>query len=231
MHTAATEAAVTAAETATHATTETAVRFASEAAAMHTSAEAGLAAEGVLVDHATVVESAECAGVAAPLHVRRSESTIGSMVEVILVAIKIATVEIAAVGKSVTVVKKGMAMGKKPSVVKNHETTAPVAAPEAPAPRIGKKADGITKTERHIWANEEIDVARVHCQRSAVHHPRIVGGNIDDLRIRRFDDYRLPLRRHLLLLRGVQCAGGFRSLAHNLDGVHNLLRVIVVSVS
>ena len=197
MHTAATEAAVTAAETAlrstaeasaVHGAAETAVRSASEASAMHTSAEAGLAAEGVLVDHATVVESAECAGVAAPLHVRRSESTIGSMVEVILVAIKIATVEIAAVGKSVTMVKKGMAMGKKPSVVKNHETTAPVAAPEAPAPRIGKKADGITKTERHIWANEEIDIARVHCQRRAVHHPRIVGGNIDDLRIRRFDD-------------------------------------------
>src|SRR5258705_5115889 len=77
----------TAGASATHATAETAVRFASEAAAMHTSAEAGLAAEGVLVDHATVVESAECAGVAAPLHVRRSESTIGSMVQVILVAI------------------------------------------------------------------------------------------------------------------------------------------------
>src|SRR5882757_5387189 len=106
MHTAATEAAVTSAETA--------LRSTAGASAMHTSAEAGLAAEGVLVDHATVVESAECAGVAAPLHVRRRESTIGSMVEVILVAIKIATVEIAAVGKSVTVVKKGMAMGKKP---------------------------------------------------------------------------------------------------------------------
>ena len=42
---------------------------------------------------------------------------------------------------------------------------------------------------------------------------------------------RLPLRRHLLLLRGFQGAGGFRSLAHSLDGVHNLLRVIVIGVS
>jgi hypothetical protein len=48
---------------------------------MHTSAEAGLAAEGVLVYHAAVVESAEGAGVAARLHVRRDESAIGSMVE------------------------------------------------------------------------------------------------------------------------------------------------------
>jgi hypothetical protein len=61
-----------AASGATHATHET---------AMHTSAEAGLAAEGVLVYHAAVVESAEGAGVAARLHVRRDESAIGSMVE------------------------------------------------------------------------------------------------------------------------------------------------------
>ena len=110
MHTAATEAAVTSAETAlrstaeapaTHATAETAVRFASEAAAMHTSAEAGLAAEGVLGYHAAVVESAECAGVAAPLHVRRSEATIGSMVEV--------ASEIVATSEIVVMVEKGMA--------------------------------------------------------------------------------------------------------------------------
>ena len=71
MHTAATEAAVTAAETAlrstagasaVHGAAETAVRSASEAAAMHTAAKTGLAAGGMLVCHATVVESTECAG-------------------------------------------------------------------------------------------------------------------------------------------------------------------------
>ena len=56
----------------THAAPETTV---------HTSSEAGLPAEGVLVCHAAVVESAECAGVAALLHVRHDESAIGSMVE------------------------------------------------------------------------------------------------------------------------------------------------------
>jgi hypothetical protein len=34
-----------------------------------------------------------------------------------------------------------------------------------------------------------------------------------------------------LLLRGFQGAGVFRALAHNLDGGHNLLRVIVIGVS
>jgi hypothetical protein len=69
--------------------------------AVHTSAEAGLAAEGVLVCHAAVVESAECAGVAAPLYVRRSEATIGSMVEV--------ASEIVATSEIVAMVEKGMA--------------------------------------------------------------------------------------------------------------------------
>jgi hypothetical protein len=62
-----------AAKPTTHAASEPAPET-----AVHTSAEAGLAAEGMLVCHAAVVESAECAGVAAPLHVRRSEATIGA---------------------------------------------------------------------------------------------------------------------------------------------------------
>jgi hypothetical protein len=68
-------------ETTAHAASEPAPVYpARKPAAVHTS-EAGLAAEGVLVYHAAVVESAECAGVAARLHVWRGESAIGSMVE------------------------------------------------------------------------------------------------------------------------------------------------------
>ena len=59
--------------------------------------------------------------------------------------VKVVTMKITA-GEAVAVVKKDMASGNKPSVVKNHETTAPVAAPEAPAPRevMMKMADGKT---------------------------------------------------------------------------------------
>jgi hypothetical protein len=67
-------------ETATHAPACATAHAAHETTA-HASAEAGLAAEGVLGYHAAVVKSAECAGVAAPLHVRCDESAIGSMVE------------------------------------------------------------------------------------------------------------------------------------------------------
>src|SRR4030095_12881154 len=101
-HAAASAATHDAASAATHATPET---------TMYTSPKTGLAAEGVLVCHAAVVESAECAGVAARLYVRRSEATIGSMVEVILVASEIVAVEIPAVGESVAAGEKKMAPG------------------------------------------------------------------------------------------------------------------------
>ena len=91
MHTAATEAAVTAAETAlrstaeasaVHGAAETAVRSASEAAAMHTSAKTGLAAGGV---HGLTTppwsNPLNAPGVDSPLHVRRSKSAIGSVVD------------------------------------------------------------------------------------------------------------------------------------------------------
>ena len=214
---------------------KTTVRCAIEAAAaMKAAAETGLATAGKVVRPAAMVESAKRAGMAVRCHVRRSKAAEVPMVKPRPCAMKIMkglTVKFTAV-KAVARVKKDMASGNKPSVVKNHETTAPVAAPETPAPGkvMMKMADGKT-TEPNKRANEEIDIARVHHQRRSVHHPWVVGGKIDDLRIRRLDDDRLALGRHRLLLCGFQGAGGFRALAHNLDGGHNLLRVIVIGLS
>ena len=132
---------------------------------MHTSPEAGLAAEGVLGYHAAVVESAECAGVAARLHVRRGESAIGSMVELILAASEIVTVEIAAAGKSSTVGEKSMASGNETRVIKNHKSTPPVAAPCGPTPTKTKTpADGKPYSEGdHRHANPgPCDVTRIN---------------------------------------------------------------------
>src|SRR5262249_27058915 len=135
----------TAAETTTHAATST--THATGETTVHASSEAGLPAEGVLAYHATVVKSAERAGVTALLHVGHSESTIGAMVEI---ASKIVTMEIAAVGgESVAVVEKGMAPGNKPYVIKNHKATAPVATPRGPSPSPTKTpADGKPYSER-----------------------------------------------------------------------------------
>ena len=120
----------------------------------------------MLVCHAAVVESAECAGVAAPLHVWRGESAIGSMVEVIIVASEIVTVEIAAVDESVAVVEKSMASGNKPRVVKNHKATAPIEAPCGPSPTPTKTpADGKPYSERDDRRGNpgSCDVTRINC--------------------------------------------------------------------
>jgi hypothetical protein len=90
----------TASSTTTHATAATA--HAAPETAMHASADAGPAAEGVLVCHAAVVESAECAGVAAPLHVRRDESAIARWCR----RRHVVAVKSCAVDESVTVVEK-----------------------------------------------------------------------------------------------------------------------------
>jgi hypothetical protein len=96
-----------AASAAMHAASESAVCPAPETAGMHASTQAGLAAERVLVCHAAMVESAECAGVAAPFHVRRTEAAIGSMVE--MASEIVATSEIVAVSEVLAAVDKGMA--------------------------------------------------------------------------------------------------------------------------
>lgn len=143
-----------AAETTTHAAGDTTV---------HASPEAGLPAEGVLGYHAAVVKSAERSGVTALLHVGRSESTIGSMVEI---ASKIVTMEIAAVGESVAVVEKGMAPGNKPYVIKNHKATAPIEAPCGPSPTPTKTpADGKPYSERDDRRGNpgSWDVTRINC--------------------------------------------------------------------
>ena len=134
-------------------------------------------------------------------------------------------------GEAVAMVKKDMASGNKPSVVKNHETTAPVAAPETPAPGkvMMKMADGKTTEPNKGQRRNRHSPGTPPTARRTL--PMGVGGKIDDLRIRRLDDDRLALGRHRLLLRGFQGAGVFRALAHNLDGGHNLLRVIVIGVS
>ena len=89
MHTSATEAAVTAAETAlrstagasaVHGAAETAVRSAGETAAMHTAAKTRLPAGGIMVCQTTMVESTECAGALTRRYVRRSKAAIGAVV-------------------------------------------------------------------------------------------------------------------------------------------------------
>src|ERR1700756_3873810 len=82
MHAAAPKAAMPKpSSTGVHPTPKPAVHSARDPAAMHASAEAGLATERVLGYHAAMVKAVKRAGAVAWRHVRRDESTVGTMIE------------------------------------------------------------------------------------------------------------------------------------------------------
>jgi len=106
----------TSAKATAHPTPKPAVCSARDTAAMHASAEAGLATEGVLGYHAAMIKAVERAGAVVWRHVRRDESTVGAMIgwfgSIALGAaakIILMTSKTSAGTKSVTVVYKGVA--------------------------------------------------------------------------------------------------------------------------
>ena len=201
---------------------------------MHTSAEAGLAAEGVLVCHAAVVESAECAGALTGFHVRRDEPAIGAVVNrsaakaraAIRKTMSRSTPKIRAM-YSKPAVDKGGTPGDELVVIENYEPVVPIAAPGMPTPV--KVAVKVSERKTHIEENNRTDketfveISRIGQQGSPVYDPGIILGKIDDLWIRRFDNYRLVFCCHSLLRRSFKSTGALRPLAHNLDGIENIL--------
>src|ERR1700723_2088510 len=111
----------------------------------------------------------------------------------------------------------------------------PVKSPMAPAPsKATEEANSKTNSEREVRAsipNSGIRIpARPGHNWTAVHQPRIIGGDINDIGLRRLNDYRRALRSHGLLRGALQIAGGFRFLAHYLNRVHHFLLLVVVGV-
>jgi hypothetical protein len=208
--------------------TETAGR-----SAMHNSAEAGLAAEGMLVYHAAVVESAECAGALTGFHVRRDEPAIGSMVD------RSTSIALDATWKTMSrsapkiramyskpAVDKGGTPGDEPVVIENYEPVVPIGAPVVPTPvMVEMPSDRKARIEKNKRTDKEtfVEIAWIGQQGIPVYEPGIILGKIDDLWIRRFDNYRLVFGCHSLLRRSFKSAGALRPLAHNLDGIEDIL--------
>jgi hypothetical protein len=116
MSTAAETAMPTSTKTTTHPTPKPAVYSARDTAAMHASAEAGLATEGVLGYHTAMIKAVERAGAVVWRHARRNESTIGAMIEssgsvalVVTAKTILMTLKIPVVTKPVMAVYKGRA--------------------------------------------------------------------------------------------------------------------------
>ncbi len=227
----ATETASTSAMTAT----ETTAPSAGEASAMHTATEAGLAAEGVLGCHAAMVESTECAGALARFHVGRDEPAIDAVVNrsaakaraAIRKTMSRSTPKIRAM-YSKPAVDKGGTPGDEPVVIENYEPVVPIETPGMPTPEkvTVKVSEGKTRIEENKRTGKETCVeiiSRIGQQGSPVYDPGIILGKIDDLWIRRFDNYRLVFCCHSLLRRSFKSTGALRPLAHNLDGIEDIL--------
>src|SRR5208282_451167 len=93
---------------------------------------------------------------------------------------------------------------------------------EADSPREVRPA----KPDSGIWVPP-----RPRHYRTAVHHPRVICWDVNDVGAGRFNGDRRILLRYGLLRRALKIAGFFRSLAHHLHGVHHILFLVVVGVA
>src|ERR1700757_1116809 len=113
-------------------------------------------------------------------------------------------------------------------VVVNHGPVAPIASPAMPSPtEASEESDPEAHTERNggavniqpgIWIP-----AGPHDDWRAVDNPWIVCGDVNDFRIRRFNDDRLLFGHHLLLFVALQISGCLRAGPHDLHRVHYTL--------
>ena len=113
---------------------------------------------------------------------------------------------------------------------------APVRAPVVPAPSISAiKSDSEPEAKRKVRAAEPDSriVVPIRPRRDcvSVDRPRVVGRDVDHLRIRRLNDDGGALGLHGLLVGGFQIAGGLRFLAHDLNGVHYVLLLVVIRIT
>jgi hypothetical protein len=136
----------------------------------------------------------------------------------------------------VVAVNDGSAVGNIGVVVVDHPMVMPVPSPVVPSPtKSSKESDPESRAEVKPWAIEKDSghwiPTWVGDDGIAVHKPRIIGGNVDHIRISRFDDDRVALSRDLLLVTAAQMASFPGLLAHFLNGIHYVLLLVGVCVA
>src|SRR5271166_1475990 len=135
----------------------------------------------------------------------------------------------------VPVVKRA-APGVVVVVVIVHVSVVPIASPMIPAPSpTSEPTDSEADSEPEggaVIPNSGIRVPiRPRGDWVSVNHPRIVRGDVNDLRVSRLNDDRRALGGYSLLGRGLEIAGFLRPLAHCLHGIHHVLFLVVVGVA
>jgi len=135
----------------------------------------------------------------------------------------------------VTVIE-GPAMGVVAVVVIDCVMVVPIESPTIPAPSITtEEADTEADTEGEIGAaipNAGVWIPSWPCDDGAtVDYPGIVGGDVNYLGISGLNDNGGALRGYGLLRSGFEITRFFRFLAHDLNGIHDILFLVVVGVA
>ena len=122
-------------------------------------------------------------------------------------------------------------------MIKDWVVVVPVPSPMPPAPaETTEPADSEAESEVKIRAaepNSRIFIpSRPRQYRISVDQPRVIRRDVNDLGINRCDlDIPIVVGRYVLLLCRLQIPGLLRFLAHELDRVHHILLLVVVSVA
>src|ERR1700731_2162323 len=147
--------------------------------------------------------------------------------------VKVAVMEITVIEP---VVSEVSAVRLEGVMVEECSTVMPVVPPVAPSPsKSAEESDSKSNAERESDAapkNSRLRIpAWVRDYRPSVHQPRIIGRHIDHLRISRLDNDRLALCRYLLLVGATQMAGLLCLLAHHLDSIGHILRIVDIGLA
>src|SRR5882762_985861 len=136
----------------------------------------------------------------------------------------------------VVAVIKRVAPRVVPFVIMNYDSVMPVGPPMMPAPAIPSEvADSVSDSERKIRSAIPDSGIRIPPRPrhdwTAVNHPRIIGGDVNDFRASRLNDDGRVLRRYGLLVCRLEVTRFLGPLTHYLYGVHHILLLVVVGVA
>jgi len=207
---------------------------------VETSVEARTSAGGKRMRHASMVESAERAGVDARRRarvqatvVRRSgmrdiivRSSAGGMSRLRMFVTEVRVPEIRAM--EVRVMVESRTVRAVPVMIVQDVVPVPIGSPVMPAPtKASEDTDPDTQAERNSRAIDvearDPDPCGVVWKRLSVDNPWIVLGYVNDIRICRFDRDRLPVRRDTFLLRALQVPSLLCPPTHYLNCVEYVL--------
>src|ERR1700722_4217687 len=121
-------------------------------------------------------------------------------------------------------------------VVVNHPMAVPVPAPVIPAPtKTSKESDPEPRTKVQTRTVKKDSGNRIPAwvgnDGIAVHEPRIISGNVDYIRVGRFDDDRVALICYLFPIATVQMASLLSLLPHFLHGIYYVLLLVGIGVA